>query len=442
MSDTIEIPRSPQELAEKLTDRKFVNALYSDPENLKGLVLGYSDLMNRDHPEINGTVGEQAELAMVNWLKSHGADLTAKRVNLDPYARKVAANTVYNAEAIGASHDKLYGSFADLLVAAASKTHIGQSDAAKLDTLSNALSSIKPSDGGFLIPEVLRSELLQVALESAIVRSRARVIPMDSLRVPFPVVDSTSNVSSVFGGIVGYWTEEGATLTESQPKFARVTLEAHKLTLYTEVPNELLMDSRPSMQAFLNEIFPQAMAWFEDLAFLLGGGVGEPLGILNANNPATVEFDRGTNNEVNWADIAGMYARMLPSSLDRAVWLVSPETVPELLTMTVGDFPIMLQNFSGRGASTPLSILGAPVIITEKAGQLGSRADVNFVDFGMYLLGDRQAMSARESEDYRFKNDVTAFRVVERVDGRPWLLSAITPYNGGDTLSPFVTLAA
>jgi HK97 family phage major capsid protein len=110
--------------------------------------------------------------------------------------------------------------------------------------------------------------------------------------------------------------------------------------------------------------------------------------------------------------------------------------------MTVGDFPIMLNGFSGRNSSTPLNILGAPVIVTEKAGQVGARADISFVDFGMYLLGDRQAMSARESEEFKFKNDVTAFRVIERVDGRPWLLSAITPYNGGDTLSPFVTLAA
>jgi hypothetical protein len=37
---------------------------------------------------------------------------------------------------------------------------------------------------------------------------------------------------------------------------------------------------------------------------------------------------------------------------------------------------------------------------------------------------------------------VTAFRVIERVDGRPWLQSAITPQNNGATLSPFVKLAA
>jgi hypothetical protein len=51
-------------------------------------------------------------------------------------------------------------------------------------------------------------------------------------------------------------------------------------------------------------------------------------------------------------------------------------------------------------------------------------------------------MSARQSEDFKFNQDVTAFRVIERLDGRPWLDAPITPQNGGATLSPFVQLAA
>jgi len=442
---TLEIPKNAGELRDKLTDPKFVNELYSDPKNLQGLVLGYADLQNKDHPEINGTAAEQAQQVMMNWLKENGQTPDAKRVNLDPYARRIPKNTLYNPDALGAKHDKVYDNLADLLIDASNRGYVDNDAAAKLKTLSNAMSSIKGSDGGFLIPEVLRAELLQVALEKAIVRSRARVIPMDSLTVPFPMVDSTSNVSSVFGGITGYWTEEGATLTESNPKFARIKLEAHKLTLYTEIPNELIADSKPSVQALIEQMFPEALAWFEDLAFFLGGGVGEPLGALNTNNAATIEVPRSSvvaGSNVEWIDIANMYARMLPSSLGRGVWLVGPEVLPSLLTLTVGDFPVLLNGFTGRSAAEPLSILGAPVIVTEKAGQVGSRADISFVDFGMYLIGDRQAMSAKQSEDFRFKNDVTAFRVIERIDGRPWMLSPITPYNNGDTLSPFVTLAA
>jgi len=129
------------------------------------------------------------------------------------------------------------------------------------------------------------------------------------------------------------------------------------------------------------------------------------------------------------------------------VWIVSPEVIGQLLTMpfTVGgDTPILLGGggFATGTGGQPLTILGRPVIVSEKARAIGTSGDINFVDFGFYLIGDRQAMSARQSEDFRFNTDVTAFRVIERVDGRPWLQSAITPQNNGATLSPFVKLAA
>ena len=44
------------------------------------------------------------------------------------------------------------------------------------------------------------------------------------------------------------------------------------------------------------------------------------------------------------------------------------------------------------------------------------------------------------SSGVKFANDITAYRVIERVDGRGWLQSAITPNKGTNTLSPFVTL--
>jgi HK97 family phage major capsid protein len=90
----------------------------------------------------------------------------------------------------------------------------------------------------------------------------------------------------------------------------------------------------------------------------------------------------------------------------------------------------------------PMSILGRPLIISEKVSALGDQGDINFVDFKQYLIGDRMAMDAKISDDYRFGNDMTAYRFIERVDGRPWMQSAITPANGGPTLSPYVQLAA
>jgi len=126
------------------------------------------------------------------------------------------------------------------------------------------------------------------------------------------------------------------------------------------------------------------------------------------------------------------------------VWICSIDTFPELATMALsvgtGGSAIWLNN---GVQGPPMTILGRPVIFTEKApGLLGDLGDISFVDFGFYLIGDRQVMSAMSSPHFKFQNDQTAYRIIERVDGRPWLQSAVTPQNNGPQLSPFVQLEA
>lgn len=451
MTAKLAIPETDNDIKEMLTNREVVKDLLGNPDKFSAWVTDTVNHRLDKDPSILDQTREQTEQFMRNWLRDNQTDevkAIAQRLNLDtPNARSaIRPNTIYNSAALGAPHDKMFSNTTEFLHSISDHADKTPDLQRRLSTLKNDLSSVRPSDGGFLIPELLRAELLRVALEKAVVRSRARVIPMDSLTVPFPTVDSTSNVSSVFGGVVGFWTEEGATLTESQPRFGRIELEAHKLVLYTEVPNELIRDSRPSIAAFIEDIFPEALAWYEDVAFFVGGGVGEPLGFLNA--PARIQVTRSATvagANVEWVDIVNMYSRMLPQSLPRAVWIVSPDVLPSLLTMTLpGNVPPVIIGGGGfaTGSVAPvMTMLGLPIIVSEKARAVGTAGDINLVDFGFYLIGDRQAMSARQSEDFRFNEDVTAFRVIERVDGRPWLQSDITPQNGSsNTLSAFVQL--
>jgi len=222
-------------------------------------------------------------------------------------------------------------------------------------------------------------------------------------------------------------------------------LDAKKLTAYTQCPNEMISDSAISFQAFIDQFFPEALGWYEDDAFMNGTGVGMPLGVLSTGNTGAVSVAKESGqpaDSIVWENIVRMYSRMLPSSLGRAVWIASIDTFPELATMALsvgtGGSAIWLNN---GVEGPPMTILGRPVIFTEKAPKLGDLGDINFVDFGMYLIGDRQVMSAMSSPHYKFGNDATAFRIIQRVDGRPWLQSAITPKNNGATLSAYVKLA-
>jgi HK97 family phage major capsid protein len=442
------IPTNQTELEELLSDSKRINDIFRAGQ-FPELVQNYARAVAKTDMDIKTQVQEQVQLVVAEMLKDGGFG-APERLDLSPkavVAHGDARNNLYNPRAMGAALDKDFQgptAAADFFATIWHNANRTADLQAKLSRVRNAFSSTVPSEGGFLIPETLRSELLRVSLETSIVRPRARVIPMETLRVPFPAIDSTSNVSSVYGGIVTYWTEEAAALTASQASFGRIVLDAKKLTAYTEVPNELISDSIGSFQAFLDQMFPEAMGFGEDDAFFSGTGVGEPLGFLNAGAAVSVTKESGqAADTILWENIVKMYSRMLPSSLGRAVWICSINTFPELATMALsvgtGGSAVWLNN---GAVGPPMTILGRPVIFTEKAPVLGDAGDINFVDLGFYLIGDRQVMSAMSSPHFKFQNDQTAYRIIERVDGRPWVQSAITPKNNGDTLSPFVKIAA
>jgi HK97 family phage major capsid protein len=463
---TITIPDSPAALAETLNDPQKMQELWASKENLGEFIEGYAKAVDRgDRGEIKAEAREQMQLVLAEYLKNNGSDerppvdMAGDRAhNMRPEIQGLPSSTrksLYNRRAPGAKADGIFADASEFFRATWYKADrmrdFGElaPKLAKLVEIQNSYGSEVPADGGFLIPEELRSEILQVALETAVVRPRATVIPMSSLRVPIPMIDDTSHQSSILGGVVGYWAEEAAALTESQASFGRVVLDAKKLTAYAEVPNELLMDA-PAFEGFFTGTFPKAISWFEDVAFMTGTGVGEPLGFINSPVSIQIAAESGQQTQtITWENIVKMYSRMLPTSLGRAVWICSIDAFPQLATMALsvgtGGGPVWIGNYAGgQGgmSAPPATILGRPVYFTEKTGPLGTTGDISFVDLSYYLIGDRMEMQSSSSEHYKFANDKTAYRVLERVDGRPWLQSAITPKNGGPTLSPVVQLAS
>ncbi|MGW1532326.1 phage major capsid protein [Streptomyces aureus] len=451
------LPSNDAELAEMLSDPATAAPIVESPETLTNFITQYANRQQGDGTDLNRQIAEETQRQFAAMLRDHGADASQKdaaqaikRLDLDPQAKGKRGGmltshrqgTAHNPNAVGAQVDQHFADSIDYVNTIWHRNN--RADAGKLDALRNAASSVSPADGGFLVPETLRSQLLQLALEQSVVRPLATVVPMDSARVPFPMIDTTTNSGSVFGGMVAYWGEEGASLTDASPKFGRVTLDAKKLTGLSAVPNELLQDSIVSFSALIETLWPQALAFEEDAKFQTGSGTGEPQGFRGTGNPAAIAVARTTTNLVKYTDVVNMFAQMLPSSLSRAVWMCSPDVLPQLLQMSLtvgtGGNSVFVVNAS---AGMPMSIFGRPLIITEKAGALGARGDLSFVDLSYYLVGDRQIMTADSSTDYNFGADKTTFRIIQRVDGRPWIQAAITPQNGStNKLSPFIELAA
>jgi len=392
------------------------------------------------------TTGEAAKASFDEHAKSHAKSLlsssSTKRL---PYSTATRSN-----RAPGATLDGKFERLGDFLQSVY-KANNGRGVNEGLLTVGDsgivkaALAEGAGDTGGFLVPEEFRSELLSLALETSIMRPLAFTIPMSSSTMRMPTIKDTSHASSVFGGVVAYWESEAATLSESEPTFSQMQLVAKKLTGYTVSSNELLSDSAIGLEAVLLQLFPQAITFFEDESFMNGTGVGQPLGILNAACKVTVAKESGqAAATILYENLNKMYSRMLPTSRARAVWIANIDTMPQLAAMSLavgtGGSAVWIGSGGAQGAF-PMTLWGRPIVFTEHCQTLGTEGDIYFVDPSYYVIGDRQELSVASSPHVKFTTDETVWRFVERLDGRPWLESALTPAHGSNTLSPIVTLA-
>jgi HK97 family phage major capsid protein len=314
------------------------------------------------------------------------------------------------------------------------------------DSVRKALGETQGSTGGFLIPYEFRPELLKLVIEDQVVRPRAQVVPMATDTLIYPRIVDTSHASSIHGGVKGSWTAEAGTLGTGDPAFGQMQLIAKKFTDYVTVSNELLMDSPISMAPLLGTLLREGLGFFEDHDMLWAFGAGQVKGIMKAN--CLISSTRTKTSHIVYDDIRNMQTRLFPSSYKRAYWVCSPGALNDLLNMSIavgtGGNGVFVTNIPGQSAADtfPMSIFGRPLIVSEKMSDLGTAGDIMVADFSYYIIGDRMDLTLTSSEHVAFATDQTAFRIVERLDGAPWIDSALTPNNGGSTLSSFVTLAA
>ena len=444
MAPKVPIPVNAAELEEMLSKPAVMQEVLADPDSLKAFFKNYAQTVMQRDGDLNAQLQDMVRAEFASFLRDHGQEMTKQTNALLARGPKGSARSaLYREDAPGARLDSDRITPAEFY-RAIWHMNVDNTARGRRDTYRNAFSSTIPSSGGFLVPEAVRSVLAEKALEQSVVRPRAMVIPMEAASVAFPTIDETTHNGSVMGGMVAYWAAEGDDLTDSAPTFGQVKLEANTLTTYTEVPNQLLQDSAVSLASFIDTQYPRAHSFFEDIACLTGSGVGQPLGVLNAPAMLTVSKEAGQlADTIVWQNILRMFCRLLPTSIGTAVWVVSPGCFFELATMALsvgtGGSAIWLNN---GVAGPPMTILGRPVIISEKVPVLGDAGDISLIDFSQYLVGDRMYMEAMSSPHYKFQSVKTAYRFIQRVDGRPWLRSPLTPANGGDTLSAYVRVEA
>lgn len=295
--------------------------------------------------------------------------------------------------------------------------------------------------GGYLVPEGISGGLQMVDPEVDFLSGLVTRMPMATNRMYLNARVDKNHSDSVTGGLRVYRNAETQTVDASRMSTERVYFNAESLMGIAYASEEILADSPISFAAIVGQSFAQELSSRIMNERFNGTGVGEFEGVLNC--PATVSVAKESGQKADtvlFENIVKMYSRCYGK--DRAVWVANHNVLPQLLLMNqnVGTAGVPAWQPSAREGA-PNTLLGRPIYFTEYCKTLGDNGDIILGDWSQYVEATRQGVSAAESVHVRFIYNERAFRFTMRNDGKCWWRSALTPKNG-DTLSPFVTLAA
>lgn len=382
-------------------------------------------------------------------------------------AAERAAATQARREAIAAATDRMNATRATAIAAAASPGRHAAPAAREFESLGDfvAAAVTRPNDprlaahyrernpeaaddmstssgstGGFLIPPVFINRLMETAAAATIVRSRAMVLPAGATPdapVTIPALDQDgTNPQNSYGGIQVTWIAEGGEKPKTDAKFRQITLEPKEVAGHVVVTDKMLRNA-PVLGAFLARTLPAALYSAEDVAFINGNGIGKPLGFIGSGaayavtrsgSPATVEYD----------DVVEMISRAKGENL---IFIAAKGLFPTIAKMQdpSGQYIWVAGSNGGARDAVPGTLLGYPVIFTERAPAAGEKGDLALVDLMQYLVKDGVGVTIAASEHVEFINNKTVVKAFMTTDGQPWMKQPFVGLDGRE-YSPFVVL--
>ncbi|NCC04987.1 MAG: phage major capsid protein [Proteobacteria bacterium] len=298
------------------------------------------------------------------------------------------------------------------------------------------------SEGGYLVETDKAANIYETAIETGVFASRCALQPVgaDSDSFSYLAADDRDRSDGKINGIQVYRKAEAETMEaggKAQLKERELRVEDMYGLVY--VTNRMLRDAS-AMSEYIKRTLREQLAFKLDLEIFEGNGSGQCLGITASDIMVTVAKEASQANDAVVAEnIVKMLARFR-GNVRRAAWFVNQDVLSQLPLLKVGDQPVY--GVDWRSGNPFGTLLGLPVQPVEFCQTLGNLNDIILGDFGQYMLISKGGIEEVQSIHVRFLTDESAFRFLVRNNGQPIHDRPITPLRGGNTLSPFVNLAA
>jgi len=272
----------------------------------------------------------------------------------------------------------------------------GKEEQAKL------LTGTDDASGGYLVPEEYLAEIMTRSRDRAVIKQRARVIPMTS---------PTLNLSTEYGNPDVFYTAEGATKTTTSATVDRTTLNLKKLAAIIRVTDELQDDANVDIIDYVTDRLVDAVVEKEEEMFITGTGTTMPKGL---NHYALESVDAG--GDLVFGDIVDAKFKLSQRYRNNAVWIAHKDVIAEIQQLTDdSDRPLILSNM---GEATSEVLLGSPILENNNV----PTDKIFFGDLSYYVIGEGREMRIDSTNtgvvggQSDWERDTTSLRIVKRHD--------------------------
>ncbi len=275
------------------------------------------------------------------------------------------------------------------------------------------LSTSVDADGGFIVPTEFYGQLIEKRRKTAYIRRYATVLPMSSDKMDLQADGNDVSVN---------WTTELASITQSDPTFAQVTLSVNLLAGISRMSRQLLADAaiNEGVAELVIRKFGNKIGRTEDSAFMTGSGVGQPKGLRQETVVAVAQA--GTNLAAN--DITNLMHAVQDQYRGEGVFIMHDSVLKLVRNLRSTDGKKLFEESWEGGEGFVARLNGRPVItqndIPTNLGAGVNESEIWFGDLSYYYVGDREEISAEVStqEGTSFEKHRAAVKVFERLDGK------------------------
>jgi HK97 family phage major capsid protein len=178
------------------------------------------------------------------------------------------------------------------------------------------------------------------------------------------------------------------------------------------------------LEQYIAQEFARALGVAEEHAFCVGTGSGQPTGIFNAANGASIGVTASSATAIGLDDVIGLIHSLKSPYRRNAVFLINDATVAQLRKLKDANAAYIWQPSVQQGV--PDRLFGYPLYSSPYVPTVAASAfPIAFGDFSSYWIADRAGRSLQRLNELFAGNGQVGVIMTERLDAKVVLTEGI-----------------